>query len=181
MGELAGDKHVKYILSVEKKKDSFESVVMEHLRLNGAYWGLTTLDLLGKLDTVDSNEVVSWILQCQHESGGFGGNIGHDPHLLYTLSAVQVLALFDKLDVLDLNKVTDYIKSLQNEDGSFSGDVWGEVDTRFSYCAICCLAILKRLDLINVEKAVRYIVSCKTLDGGFGCTPGAESHAGQRH
>lgn len=42
---------------------------MEHLRLNGAYWGLTTLDLLGKLDTVDSNEVVSWILQCQHESG----------------------------------------------------------------------------------------------------------------
>ncbi|KAK3420568.1 hypothetical protein EUGRSUZ_G01411 [Eucalyptus grandis] len=140
MGELAGDKHVKYILSVEKKKDSFESVVMEHLRLNGAYWGLTTLDLLGKLDTVDSNEVVSWILQCQHESD---------------------------------------IRALQNEDGSFSGDIWGEVDTRFSYCAICCLAILKRLDSINVEKAVRYIVSCKTLDGGFGCTPGAESHAGQ--
>ncbi|KAK3421636.1 hypothetical protein EUGRSUZ_G02268 [Eucalyptus grandis] len=178
MGELAGDKHVKYILSVEKKKDSFESVVMEHLRLNGAYWGLTTLDLLGKLDTVDSDEVVSWILQCQHESGGFGGNIGHDPHLLYTLSAMQVLALFDKLDVLDVNKVTD---SLQNEDGSFSGDIWGEVDTRFSYCAICCLAILKRLDSINVEKAVRYIVSCKTLDGGFGCTPGAESHAGQKY
>jgi len=42
-------------------------------------------------------------------SGGFGGNIGHDPHLLYTLSAVQVLALFDKLDVLDINKVTDCI------------------------------------------------------------------------
>ncbi|KAK3420566.1 hypothetical protein EUGRSUZ_G01406 [Eucalyptus grandis] len=93
MGELAGDKHVKYILSVENKRDSFESVVMEHLRLNGAYWGLTTLDLLGKLDTVDSDEVVSWILQFQHESGGFGGNIGHDPHLLYTLSAMQVLAL----------------------------------------------------------------------------------------
>nr|GMC64313.1 geranylgeranyl transferase type-2 subunit beta 1 [Ipomoea batatas] len=32
------------------KKDDFESVVMEHLRLNGAYWGLTTLDILGKLD-----------------------------------------------------------------------------------------------------------------------------------
>ena len=30
-----------------------------------------------------------------------------------------------------------------------------------------------------MEKAVKYIVSCKNLDGGFGCTPGAESHAGQ--
>lgn len=37
--------------------------------MNGAYWGLTTLDILGKLDTVDVNEVVSWVLKCQHQSG----------------------------------------------------------------------------------------------------------------
>ncbi|XP_056163786.1 geranylgeranyl transferase type-2 subunit beta 1-like [Syzygium oleosum] len=162
MGELAGNKHVKYILSVENV-------------------GLTTLDLVGKLDTVDSNEVVSWILQCQHKSGlhvqaDLVGNIGRDPHLLYTLCAVQVLALFDKLDVLDINKVTNFIGALQNEDESFSGDMWGEVDTWFSYCALCCIAILKRLDSTDVEKAARYTVSCKTLDGGFGSTPGAESH-----
>ncbi|XP_018807570.1 geranylgeranyl transferase type-2 subunit beta 1-like isoform X1 [Juglans regia] len=179
MGELVTEKHVQYILSVEKRKDDFISVAMEYLRMNGAYWGLTTLDLLGKLDAVDVDEVVSWIMKCQHESGGFGGNIGHDPHILYTLSAVQVLALFDKLNVLDIENVTNYIAGLQNEDGSFSGDEWGEVDTRFSYIAICCLSILHHLNKINVEKAVSYIVSCKNLDGGFGCTPGGESHAGQ--
>ncbi|KAH1236772.1 Geranylgeranyl transferase type-2 subunit beta 2 [Glycine max] len=178
MGELATEKHVRYILSVEKRKDNFESVVMEHLRMNGAYWGLTTLDLLGKLHSVDVDEVVSWLMSCQHESGGFGGNVGHDPHILYTLSAVQVLALFDKLNVIDVDKVTNIV-SLQNEDGSFSGDMWGEVDTRFSYIAICCLSILHCLDKINVEKAVKYIISCKNMDGGFGCTPGGESHAGQ--
>lgn len=104
MGELATEKHVRYILSVEKvgvlpiyiyiyihtyilsqnsslmlkrlsfygfqRKDNFESVVMEHLRMNGAYWGLTTLDLLGKLHSVDVDEVVSWLMSCQHESGG---------------------------------------------------------------------------------------------------------------
>ncbi|CAL0306412.1 unnamed protein product [Lupinus luteus] len=42
---------------------------MEHLRMNGAYWGLTALDLMGKLNTVDVDEVVSWVLSCQHESG----------------------------------------------------------------------------------------------------------------
>lgn len=56
-----------------QKKDDFESVVMEHLRLNGAYWGLTTLDILGKLDAVDQDEVVSWVMQCQHESGLYFG------------------------------------------------------------------------------------------------------------
>ncbi|CAA2993635.1 geranylgeranyl transferase type-2 subunit beta 1-like [Olea europaea subsp. europaea] len=50
---------------------------------------------------------------------------------------------------------------------------------RFSYIAICSLALLHQLDKINVEKAVKYILSCQNLDGGFGCTPGAESHAGQ--
>ncbi|KAF7834523.1 geranylgeranyl transferase type-2 subunit beta 1-like [Senna tora] len=180
MGGLVTEKHVRYILSIEKRKDDFMSVVMEHLRMNGAYWGLTTLDLLGKLDTADVNEVVSWIMSCQHESGGFSGNIGHDPHILYTLSAVQVLALFDKIDIIDVDKVTNYIVSLQNEDGSFSGDMWGEVDTRFSYIAISCLSLLHRLDKINVKKAVKYILSCKNMDGGFGCTPGGESHAGQR-
>ncbi|TVU05166.1 hypothetical protein EJB05_48319, partial [Eragrostis curvula] len=178
--ELAADKHVRYIVTVEKKKDSFESLVMEHIRLNGAYWGLTTLDLLHKLNAVDAAEVVEWIMSCYHpESGGFGGNVGHDPHVLYTLSAVQVLCLFDRLDVLDVDKVADYVAGLQNEDGSFSGDIWGEIDTRFSYIALCTLSLLHRLHKIDVQKAVDFIVSCKNLDGGFGAMPGGESHAGQ--
>ncbi|VVA33023.1 PREDICTED: geranylgeranyl transferase [Prunus dulcis] len=122
---------------------------MEHLRMNWAHWGLTTLDLLGKLHTVDADEVVSWA------SSGFGGNIGHGPHILYTLSAVQVLALFDNIEVLDVDRVANYVAMLQNKDGSFNGDMWG-------------------------EKAVNYIVSCKNHDDGFGCTPGWESHAAQR-
>ncbi|XP_042496042.1 geranylgeranyl transferase type-2 subunit beta 1-like isoform X2 [Macadamia integrifolia] len=160
MGELEVEKHVRNILSVEKKKDGFESLVIEHPRMNGAYWGLTTLDLLGKIETIDKDEVVSWVMKCQDESGGFSGNIGHDPHLLYTLSTVQILTLLDKIDVLDIDKNSISI-------------------CRFSYIAICCLSILRHLEKINVEKAVDYVVRCKNLDGGFGSTPGGESHAGQ--
>lgn len=42
-------------------------------------------------------------------AGSFGGNVGQDPHLLNTLSAIQIFALFDKMDVLDIEKVSDYI------------------------------------------------------------------------
>ena len=81
--------------------------------------------------------IVDFVMSCQHDCGGFGGNLGHDPHILYTLSAVQLLVLFDALDRLDAARVMRYVAALQRADGSFQGDEWGEVDTRFSYCALC--------------------------------------------
>lgn len=38
-------------------------------------------------------------------TGGFAGNRGHDPHLLYTTSAVQLLAIYGELDRIDRDKV----------------------------------------------------------------------------
>lgn len=178
LSELKVQKHVEYIKSLDKKTD-FESVVLDHLRMSGAYWGLTALDLLGSLQDMDEEAIVSWLLKCQDDCGGFSGNIGHDPHILYTLSAVQILALYDKLHMLDAGKVAGYIAGLQNDDGSFAGDEWGEIDTRFTYCAISCLALLKMLDRIEVKKATDYVATCRNFDGGFGSTPGGESHAGQ--
>ena len=70
----------------------------------------------------------------------------HDAHMLYTLSALQILAICDRLDLLDKDRVAHYVASLQRPDGSFAGDKWGEVDTRFSYCALSSLAILGRRD-----------------------------------
>ena len=48
-----------------------------------------------------------------HILSRFGGNTGHDAHLLYTLSAVQILALADQLDLLDKGKTAAYVASLQ--------------------------------------------------------------------
>ncbi|KAM9994963.1 hypothetical protein ACTFIY_001140 [Dictyostelium cf. discoideum] len=173
------DKHVEYIVKLGSKRDSFEYWVTEHIRMNGMYWGLSSLYLLKSLDKLDENEVIQWLLSCQKSNGGFGGNTSHDDHLLSTLSAVQILIQYDALDKIDINSVVNYVVKLQREDGSFVGDQWGEVDTRFSYAAIMCLSLLKSLDKINCEKAVEYILSCQNFDGGFGSIPGAESHAGQ--
>jgi len=37
----------------------------------------------------------------RHDNGGFGAAPGHDPHMLYTVSAVQILCLVDGVDELD--------------------------------------------------------------------------------
>ncbi|KAK1309990.1 hypothetical protein QJS10_CPA08g01411 [Acorus calamus] len=148
--KLEEEKHVQYILSVEKRSNDLESLVMDHLKLSGAYWGLTTLHLLGRLSSVDQDRIIDWVLKCQHESGGFAGNVGHDPHILHTLSAVQVLALFDRMDVLDVDKLCSYVAGLQNEDGSFSGDMWGEIDTRY----VIILYSFVRFDILKAFGSV---------------------------
>ena len=177
------EEHVKYIQKVSKDTTSFEMLVTAHMRMSGVYWGTAAMALLGRdLGTeMDSNAIVEWIFSCQYENGGFGGNVGHDPHMLYTLSALQVLAICDELEKVDTEKVIEFVVSLQNEDGSFCGDQWGEIDTRFSYCALQIMSLLGALhsNRINLDKAVEYVAGCRNFDGGYGAVQGAESHAGQ--
>jgi len=162
--------------------------------MSGVYWSLAGLSLIQTPqqvnDSMDRDAILDWVFSCFDESsGGFSGNTSHDPHLLYTLSALQILAILDALSdprfsATIANDVASYISSLQLEDGSVMGDKWGEIDTRFSYCALSALSIIGRLHIdppsgFSLTKACDYIASCVNFDGGFGCVPGAESHAGQ--
>ena len=62
----------------------------EYLRMSGVYWGLTAMDLMGKIDKMNKEEIIEFVKSCQHEDGGFGASVNHDSSLLYTLSAIQV-------------------------------------------------------------------------------------------
>ncbi|PHH78297.1 hypothetical protein CDD80_7105 [Ophiocordyceps camponoti-rufipedis] len=179
---LAIEAHVKYIQSLDTRKDELEYWLTEHLRLNGVYWGLTALHLLGRPDALPRAETIDFVLSCQHDSGGFGAAPGHDAHMLSTVSAVQILAMVDALDELDTRgpgkaTVGKYLQDTAT--GSFFGDEWGEQDTRFLYGAFNALSLLGQLSLVDVDKAVSHIVLCANFDGGYGMVPGAESHSGQ--
>jgi geranylgeranyl transferase type-2 subunit beta len=199
------DLHVQYIQSLASKIDSpssYEGAVTEHLRMSGIYWSLTALSLVLSAEEVDKRmnltsngentenieqpSIIDFVFECfDKKSGGFGGNLMQDGHILYTLSAIQILALANALEdvrFLEMKpKVILFIQSLQQKDGGFCGDQWGEIDTRFSYCALSAISICGELDsgVIDVNKAAEYVASCQNFDGGFGCFPGAESHAGQ--
>lgn len=62
----------------------------EYLRMSGMYWGLTALDLMGTLEKMDKEQIIKYVVDCQDECGGLCPSPGHDPHLLYTLSGIQV-------------------------------------------------------------------------------------------
>ena len=86
--------HTKYLISLDKTTDA-EAIghfTNEHLKLPGAYWCLSALNLQRKLDDARKEEIVKFIKACQHECGGFGGNVGHDPHIQNTLYALLILS-----------------------------------------------------------------------------------------
>jgi len=180
INELLVDKHCSFLIGYGKNHNKYEYGATDYLRMSGIYWLTTCLDLLHSLKLVDENFILKYIENCHDkQSGGYSPSPKHDAHLLYTLSAVQVLVLFNRMDLIDRESLVNYVKNLQNADGSFRGDQWGEIDTRFSFCAIACLTLIDRLDAIDVERATDFVLKCLNFDGGFGCIPGAESHAGQ--
>ena len=177
--QLLVDSHAKFVLSLDEHEDRFEFWTNQHLRMNGLYWGVMAMHLMKRLSELKISDIIDFIGKCQNSDGGFGGNVGHDSHLLYTLSAVQIMAILNALDKINIAAVVTWVSKLQKEDGSFSGDEWEEIDTRFTYCAFNCLSLLGRLDAVNVEKGVEFVLKCENWDGGFGVVPQAESHAGQ--
>lgn len=84
-----------------QRKDELEYWLTEHLRLNGVYWGLTALHLLGHPEALPRDETIEFVLSCQHDNGGFGAAPGHDAHMLYTVSAIQILATVDAIGDLE--------------------------------------------------------------------------------
>jgi geranylgeranyl transferase type-2 subunit beta len=46
--------------------------------------------------------------------GGFGGHKGYDSHLLFTLSAIQLLFLYGRLDAIDFERTVQCKTRVQN-------------------------------------------------------------------
>jgi hypothetical protein len=99
--QLATAAHVKYVQSLDTRVTEFSYWMTEHLRLNGIYWGLVALHLLRHPEALPRDETIKFVLSCQKENGGFAPAPNHHAHMLYTVSAVQILAMVDGFDELE--------------------------------------------------------------------------------
>lgn len=178
MAALLRVRHIQFIKGLyELPHDSLESLLTQHIRINGIYWALISLHLLNRPDVLPRDELIREILACRHTDGGFGSAPGHDPHVVCTLHAVQILLMLDAIDSIDALGTATWIASMQVDSGAIQGDKWGELDMRINYAATQCLALLQKLSVVDTLKLQEYTLKCLNFDGGFGMVPGAESHA----
>lgn len=100
--QLLIPQHIAFVEALDKKRDSLAYHFTTHLRMNGVYWGLTALHILGKPDVLDREALIDFVFSCWNdELGGFGSFPGHDAHVHSTLSAIQILAMKDALGELE--------------------------------------------------------------------------------
>jgi len=172
------EKHLEYLERVKNNRDAFSygDILRDHLNLPGAYWTITTCFLTNlKLSDKEKEELLNWVMSCQNEDHGFGGNTNHDSSMTCTLYGLIIFMLFDELEKINKQGVRDYVMSLYDEStGSFKGDKYGEIDGRFVYSAVYILKIVG--DDIP-DKCIEFFDNCHNYDGGFGGSIDAESHA----
>lgn len=100
--------HVAFVEALDKKRDSLAYHFTTHLRMNGVYWGLTALEILGRPEVLDRQALIDFVFSCWNdETGGFGSFPAHDAHVHSSLSAIQILAMKDALGELDSRGVRD--------------------------------------------------------------------------
>lgn len=52
-------------------------------------------------EALPRGKTIEFVLSCQNADGGFGAAPGHDSHMLYTTTAIQLLATVGALDELE--------------------------------------------------------------------------------
>merc|ERR1719186_415636 len=115
------------------------------------YWGVAAMDLMNKLEKMEKDKIISFLVSCQDSSGGFRPVEGHDPHLLNTLSAVQVAVMYDCLDSIDTEAVVKNVCSLTARESL------SPYPSLFSTC------LLNNFFKMSLAFGVRYFFSCNLL------------------
>ncbi|PBP25811.1 hypothetical protein BUE80_DR003258 [Diplocarpon rosae] len=136
--------------SLDTRKDELEYHLTEHLRLNGLYWGLTALHLLKHPEALPRKDTIDFVLSCQAENGGFGAAPGHDAHILYTCSAVQILAM-----------------SCANFDGGYGVSPGAESHSGQIYACLAALSIAGEIRLVDKDKLGRWLSERQVEQGGL--------------
>ncbi|KAA8539447.1 hypothetical protein F0562_026139 [Nyssa sinensis] len=197
------DRHIRFLEMMYQLLPS-DYQGQEINRLTLAYFVISGLDILGALDRVDKEGVISWVLSLQAipkneaelsngQFYGFHGSrssqfqpndngvwIPNGSHLASTYCALAILkTLGYDLSLIASQSILKSLKNLQQPDGSFMPIHTGaEKDLRFVFCAAAICSMLENWSGMDMEKAKEYILNCQSYDGGFGLIPGSESHGG---
>ena len=110
--KFAWRKHVEYVCTLGE--DRIVGVLSHGtFTYERCVLGLGTLGILGATQTLDRDALIRFVKSCECKNGGFAGNESWS-HLLYTLSAVQILAMIDALEYVDADRVANYVAVFNN-------------------------------------------------------------------
>jgi len=144
------------------------------------YGAFNCLSILGKLDCIDVEKAVQYVLLCKNYDGGFGMLPGAESHagqsmfssscryavimshILFTVfTCVGTLAIAERLDLIDHDLLGEWLCERQLPNGGLNGRPEKLEDVCYSWWVLSSLAMIDRLHWIDRDKLVAFILSCQ--------------------
>ncbi|KAK6052276.1 prenyltransferase and squalene oxidase repeat-containing domain protein [Cooperia oncophora] len=193
--------HAEFITNFEKKKDSYEYIMAEPLRLSGIYWcvsalciqnkylsvylgsdevdtrfsfcAVATLFLIDRMHVIDLDKAVRYVLSCYNFDGGFGTRPGSESHAGQVYCCLGTLCIARRLESIDRDRTAEWLAQRQCGSGGLNGRPEKLPDVCYSWWVLASLAMLGRLDWVDKNALVKFIYSCQDEEtGGFADRPG---------
>lgn len=192
---LVRDKHIQYLLSGLHGNLSSSWTSLDASRTWLIYWCLHSLELLDALEHPEVQailpSIITFLSQCQHKDGGYGGGIGQVAHSASTYAAILSLLIIGTPEAYQsINRplLYSYYRQLfhthtdpiTKETYSYFRvqRVDGEMDVRATYTVIAIADLLNLLTPVLTNNVDKFLLRCQTYEGGYGGEPNNEAHGG---
>uniref|UniRef100_A0A3Q2G0H8 Geranylgeranyl transferase type-2 subunit beta n=1 Tax=Cyprinodon variegatus TaxID=28743 RepID=A0A3Q2G0H8_CYPVA len=147
------DKHADYIAAYGSKKDDYVSK--------------------GKMDTINVDKAVEFVLSCMNFDGGFGCRPGSESHAGQIYCCTGFLSLTGQLHQLNADLLGWWLCERQLPSGGLNGRPEKLPDVCYSWWVLASLKIIGRIHWIDKAKLRRFILACQDEEtGGFADRPG---------
>lgn len=195
-GVINIDKMVEFVKSLQQEDGSFFGDKWGEVDLRFSFCAIATLALVDRLDAIDIDTAVCFIMKCNNAiDGGFGSRPGSESHagLIYCgLGALSITGRLEMIDAELLGKRRSpnhssnssltlcalahagwWLCERQLPSGGLNGRPEKLPDLCYSWWVLSSLHILGRLHWIDREKLLRFILACQDEEtGGFSDRPG---------
>lgn len=144
MGVPERNRLIEFAINHKQSDGGFsESVSVHQSSTNAAAAGLSLLSVLGLMDEELADSGASYLLNMQHDSGGWlaGRNVPA-PDLLSAYTASVSLFKIRRLQPRVLAKTLAFVRICQGQDGGFSAGPWdGTADVEYTYYGLGIIAL----------------------------------------
>lgn len=165
---------VAYVNSLQQPDGSFFGDKWGEVDTRFSFCGLATLKLLNRLDCVDVEKGVEFVMSCNNQiDGGFGSKPGSESHSAYVYCCVGALAIAGKLDLIDRDQLGWWLSQRQLPSGGLNGRPEKLPDLCYSWWCLASLKMIDKMDLIDHKRLLQFIIACQDEEqGGFSDRPG---------
>lgn len=168
------DKCVSFIQSLQQPDGSFFGDKWGEVDTRFSFCALATLRLLNRLNDVNIDKAVEFVLSCNNQiDGGFGSKPGSESHSAYVYCCVGALSIAGQLHRIDVEQLGWWLSQRQLPSGGLNGRPEKLPDLCYSWWCLASLRMISKMHLIDHKRLIYFILACQDNEqGGFSDRPG---------